>query len=394
MDRPGTHTTADDDAVGAVVEFAGRLRAAGARVPPTRVHAMIRALGELGADSLASVYWSGRLTLCASPEDIDRFDHVFAAYFSGRPERPRPRVAVEPSYQLVARPADTAGNGDQHDDEPQPPEQLATASRLEVLRHRDVAELGVAERAEVQRFVSLLVPAGPQRLTHRLRASPSGTVDPRRTVRTMLRHGGEPAELLHRRRARRYRRLVFIIDVSGSMAPYADTLLRFAHAACQARPGTEAFTVGTRLTRVTRELRMREPGLALAAASAAIPDWRGGTRLGAELKEFLDRWGQRGSARGAVVVIASDGWERGDPAPLGEQMARLRRFARHIVWVNPHRGRAGFVPRTGGMLAAIPHIDRLVAGHSLAAMEELARTLGKNEPQHLAGLSGRVMDHA
>lgn len=394
MDRQATRAPGGDDAVGAVVEFAGRLRAAGAVVPPTRVHAMIRALGELGADSLESVYWSGRLTLCASPEDIDRFDQVFAAYFSGRPARPRTRVTVEPSYQLVARPTDPPGDGRRRDDDPSPPERLATASRLEVLRHRDVAELTAAERAEVQRYVSLLVPAGPQRLTHRLRPSARGIVDTRRTVRTMLRHGGEPAELLHHRRTRRYRRLVFIVDVSGSMAPYADTLLRFAHAACRSRPGTEVFTVGTRLTRVTRELRRREPGNALAAASATIPDWRGGTRLGAELKEFLDRWGQRGVARGAVVVIASDGWERGDPAPLGEQMARLRRLARHVAWVNPHRGRAGYVPRTGGMLAAIPHVDQLVAGHSLGAMEELARTLGKNESQHLAGLSGRALDHA
>jgi uncharacterized protein len=396
----GRARTPGDDAVGAVVEFAGRLRAAGASVPPTRVHAMVRALSELGADSLESVYWAGRLTLCASPEDIDRFDHVFAAFFSGRPSRPRTRVMVEPSYQLVALPTDPPGNGDQHDDDPSPPEQLATASRFEVLRHRDVAELSPAERAEVNRFVSLLVPAGAQRLTHRLRPSVRGAVDPRRTVRTMLRHGGEPAELLHHRRARRYRRVVFLIDVSGSMAPYADTLLRFAHAACRVRPGTEVFTVGTRLTRVTRELRLREPAAALAAASAAIPDWRGGTRLGAELKEFLDRWGQRGSARGAVVVIASDGWERGDPAPLAGQMARLRRLARHIIWVNPHRGRAGYVPRTGGMLAAMPYLDRLVAGNSLAAMEELARTLGQTEPRHVTDVArGRwttqeVMDHA
>lgn len=364
----------DGGAVGAVVEFARQLRLAGAVVPPTRVHTMLSALAELGADSVPSVYWAGRFTLCASPEDIDRYDEVFAAFFGGRRPAAPPRVPVEPTYQLVAIPADHAGTGEtDHDDEP--PHQLATASRIEVLRHRDLAELNATERAEVHRFLGLLAPIGPERITQRRRPSSAGPVDPRRTVRAMLHHGGEPAELLRHRRARRNRRLVFLIDVSGSMAPYADTLLRFAHAACRVRAGTEVFTIGTRLTRVTRELRRREPASALAAASAVIPDWRGGTRLGAELKEFLDRWGQRGTARGAIVVIASDGWERGDPALLGEQMARLRRLARSVVWVNPHRGRAGFVPRTGGMLAAIPHVDRLVAGHSLGAMEDLALLL-------------------
>jgi uncharacterized protein with von Willebrand factor type A (vWA) domain len=191
----------------------------------------------------------------------------------------------------------------------------------------------------------------------------------------MLRHGGEPVELRRHRHGRRQRRLVFLIDVSGSMAAYAETLLRFAHAACRVRPGTEVFTVGTRLTRVTRELRRREPAAALTAASAAIDDWSGGTRLGDELKEFLDRWGQRGTARGAVVVIGSDGWERGGTQQLATQMARLSRLARRIVWVNPHRGYIGYSPSTGGMRAALPYVDRLVAGHSLGAMQELAGLL-------------------
>lgn len=370
----GPEESVDDaGAVAAVVEFAGRLRHAGVVVPPTRVHTMLAALAELGAGSMPSVYWAGRLTLCASPEDIERYDQVFAEFFGGR-RRPAPRRAsVEPTYQLIAVSADPAAIGEPDADET--PRQLATASRIEMLRHRDIAELTPAERAEVHRFLSMLTPTGPERTTQRRRPSSAGPVDLRRTVRAMLRHGGEPAELLRHRRTRRNRRLVFLVDVSGSMAPYADTLLRFAHAACRMRPGTEVFTVGTRLTRVTRELRTREPSSALAAASAAIPDWRGGTRLGAELKEFLDRWGQRGTARGAVVVIASDGWERGNPALLGEQMARLRRLARRVVWVNPHQGRAGYVPRTGGMLAAIPHVDRLVAGHSLGAMQDLALLL-------------------
>jgi hypothetical protein len=169
--------------------------------------------------------------------------------------------------------------------------------------------------------------------------------------------------------------LVLVVDVSGSMQPYADPLLRFAHAALRRRPGTEVFTVGTRLTRVTRELRSPDPSTALVAVSRAVTDWSGGTRLGDLLKAFLDRWGQRGMARGAVVTIASDGWERGDSALLGQQMARLHRLAYRVVWANPHRGQPGYVPMTGGMVAALPHVDCFVDGHTVAALERLARVI-------------------
>jgi uncharacterized protein with von Willebrand factor type A (vWA) domain len=169
------------------------------------------------------------------------------------------------------------------------------------------------------------------------------------------------------------RRLVLLLDVSGSMSPYADVLLRFAHAAVRVAPTTtEAFTVGTRLTRITRQLRLRDPEQALAAAGTAVPDWSGGTRLGESLRAFLDLWGQRGTARRAVVVVASDGWERGDAGLLGEQMGRLARLAHRVVWVNPHRGKDGFAPATAGMAAALPHLDDLLAGHTLDALHTLA----------------------
>jgi uncharacterized protein with von Willebrand factor type A (vWA) domain len=168
---------------------------------------------------------------------------------------------------------------------------------------------------------------------------------------------------------------VFLLDVSGSMAPYADWTMLFAHAAARTRPRTEVFTIGTRLTRVTRELRGPDPERAIRAATEHIPDWSGGTRLGAELDEFLRRYGQRGVARGAVVVLASDGWERGEVSLLAAGMAWLRRLARRVVWVNPHRSRPGFAPVTAGMAAALPFIDDFVAGHSVAAYEELAAVL-------------------
>jgi uncharacterized protein with von Willebrand factor type A (vWA) domain len=189
----------------------------------------------------------------------------------------------------------------------------------------------------------------------------------------MLADGGELAALDRARHRTKPRRLVLLLDVSGSMTPYADGLLRFAHAAVRVAPATtEAFTLGTRLTRVTRQLRARDPDIALRAAGAAIPDWSGGTRLGETLQAFLDLWGQRGAARGAVVVLASDGWERGDASLLGEQMARLARLAHWVIWVNPHRGKDGFAPVTAGMTAALPHIDELLAGHTLDALHTLA----------------------
>jgi uncharacterized protein with von Willebrand factor type A (vWA) domain len=194
----------------------------------------------------------------------------------------------------------------------------------------------------------------------------------------MLRQTGEPTRLARRVRRDKPRRLVLLLDVSGSMAPYADALLRFGHAAARRHPTlTEVFTVGTRLTRVTRALRHRDPDAALREAGRAIPDWHGGTRLAESLQAFLDRWGQRGTARGAVVVLCSDGWERGAPEPLAAQVARLSRLAYRLVWVNPHRGKPGYAPLAAGMAAVLPYLDDFVAGHSLAALEELVGVIAR-----------------
>jgi uncharacterized protein with von Willebrand factor type A (vWA) domain len=229
--------------------------------------------------------------------------------------------------------------------------------------------------------VALLAPATAPRRSRRYGPARQGTVDAHRTVRAALRQEGEPVRLARRTRRTRPRRLVLLLDVSGSMAPYADTLLRFAHAAVRRRPTlTEVFTVGTRLTRITRALRYRDPDAALRAASATISDWHGGTRLAEGLRAFLDRWGQRGAARGAVVVVFSDGWEFGDPGALAAQLARLSRLAYRLVWVNPHRGKAGYAPLAAGMAAALPYLDEFVAGHSLATLAELVDVIaGRSE---------------
>jgi uncharacterized protein len=358
------------DVVDTVLGFARTLRHAGVAASPDRVEAMLAALGSLDVLDPGAVYWAGRLTLCAGPDDLDRYDAAFAAYFAG--ERPRaPRAAGRPEVRLSPSAPVDDGSGD-GDEETEAPDLAVQASADEVLRNRDVAELTPAEREHLRRLFALLVPAAPMRPSRRRRPSPQGAVHPARTVRRALRSGGEVTRLHHHRRQARPRRVVLLVDVSGSMAPYADALLRYAHAAVRARPSsTEVFTIGTRLTRVTREMRLRDPERALAASGSATPDWSGGTRLGEVLKAFLDRWGQRGTARGAVIVVCSDGWERGGTELLAEQMVRLRRLAHSVVWVNPHKGRAGYEPLTGGMQAALPSVDHFVAGHSMVAFEEL-----------------------
>ena len=218
--------------------------------------------------------------------------------------------------------------------------------------------------------------AGPPRRSYRSRPARNGRQhDLRATVRDSLSAGGEPIRRHWREPGDRLRRLVLLLDVSGSMEPYARGMLRFVHAAVAGRQRVEAFAMGTRLTRVTRELSSRDPDKALQQASARVLDWSGGTRLGECLTRFNDEWGVRGMARGAIVVILSDGWDRGDPAVLGEQMQRLDRIAFRTVWVNPLKVTPGYAPLARGMAAALPYVDAFVEGHSVAAMEELAATI-------------------
>jgi hypothetical protein len=362
------------DVTDVVLGFARTLRHAGVDASPERVHAMLAAVGHLDVLDATDVYWAGHCTLCGSPDDLERYDAVFAAYFGG--EAPRRGHPARPRRDRLAAAApfgveqDGAGTGDDG------PELRTMATGAEVLRHRDVAALSPGERDELRRLFALLRPDPPVRRSRRRVPARRGAVDVPRTVRHMLRRAGETTRLARARPRPKPRRVVLLLDVSGSMSPYADALLRFAHVAVRRHPAsTEVFTMGTRLTRVTRPMRLRDADKALAASGQAIPDWSGGTRLGEVLKAFLDRWGQRGTARRAVVVLFSDGWERGDPALLGEQLGRLHRLAHRVVWVNPHKDRDGYAPLTGGMQAALPHVDDFVAGHSLAALEHLVEVM-------------------
>ena len=361
----------DYDVIDNVVGLARTLRAAGVDAGPERVHATVAALDRLDVTRRTDVYWAGRLTLCGSADDITRYDRVFTVYFGQQSTASmRGSVVVDTRLRLVQAAEDEVAVEADDDGEVA----NVAASRTEVLRHRDISTLSPADRAELQRLLATFRLTGERRRTRRTLPAMTGAFDRHRTLRRLMQAGGEPVRPVHHARRDRPRRIVLLVDVSGSMSAYADALLRFAHAATHRDrgPATEVFTIGTRLTRVTRELTHRAPDIALAAVSAAVPDWSGGTRLGVLVKEFLDRWGQRGLARGAVVVVLSDGWERGEAALLGEQMARLHRLAHRVVWANPRAGRPGFAPLAAGMAAALPHVDDFVSGHSLAALEQLA----------------------
>nr|WP_128374576.1 VWA domain-containing protein [Streptomyces cavernae] len=371
MRGSGAAQGARADASGVVVGFARALRAAGVEAGPDRVQAFLGAVDVLRPGVRSDVYWAGRLTLCGGHDDLERYERVFAAYFGDATpvHGGSPPTAPGPRVRLSVRDAGPAPVASSTSAEAVPVPVLAAAA--EVLRHRDFAGLTAGEREQLRRLLAAFTLRGQPRRTARRRPARRGTVDPRRTVRLLLRSGGEPALLRRHSRADRPRRVVLLVDVSGSMAPYADALLRFAHAGTRGGP-TEVFTIGTRITRVTRELSHRDPDVAMAALAAAVPDWRGGTRLGELLRAFLDRWGQRGMARGAVVVLLSDGWERGDPELLGTQMRRLHRLAHRVIWANPRKARPGYAPIAGGMAAALPSVDAFVEGHSLDALERLA----------------------
>jgi uncharacterized protein len=354
------------------VAFARVLRGAGLSVPVGSVVDYARALAAVGFTRPSRVYWAGRATLVTRPEDVAMYDRAFAAFFTGA----WVELRTAPPALEVALALDTdeePGDEPPGENESEVPVVAVRWSPTETLRHRDFAAYSPAEFVEARRLMADLRLAAAFRRSRRLRRSHrlTGRPDLRRTVRAALRSGGEPIHRPSRERGERPRRLVLLLDVSGSMEPYARAFVRFLHAAVVGRTRVEAFALGTRLTRVTRELAARDPDAAITAAARRVVDWSGGTRLGECLREFNDTWGVRGMARGATVVILSDGWDRGAPEALAEQMMRLRRVAHSIVWVNPLKASPGYAPLAQGMAAALPYVDEFVEGHSLAALETL-----------------------
>ena len=380
--------------------FGHRLRAAGLPVTPERSARFAEVVLLAGPRGIDEVYWLGRVTLIGAQAHIPVYDAVFDQVFRGlldiADERGQPgqeTPSLLPAGERMPGEKDSARDSQRESPvtsaTPGPPSDtpadeddtslLAAASSDELLGQRDFAQCSPEELALIRRLIERLPLVPPMRRGRRSRRHPRGSaLDVRATLRRSPRTGGDPVHRVRRRRTERPRRVVLIADVSGSMEPYARIYLHLMRGAVRAL-GAEAFVFATRLTRLTRTLRSGAPDQAYAAVSRAAPDWSGGTRIGAAITRFLDDHGRRGVARGAVVVIVSDGWEVGDPAELGEAMARLSRLAHRIIWVNPRSAAEGFAPLTGGMAAALPHVDTFVSGHSLRALEDVLAAIGADD---------------
>jgi len=377
--------------------FGQLLHAAGVPVTPERSGRFARAVALAATVAVDDVYWLGRVTLLSGADQIPTFDAVFGQVFRGladvadrrgdlnapssTPARrggPRPSptrsgdVATSAAAGTDRPPAVTPGDGGVAGDGPE--SLLAAASAEERLRDKDFGDLTPDELDALRALIADVALLAPLRISRRRMRHHRGRLDVRATLRRAHRRGGDPVEWIRRHPKLRPRRLVLIADVSGSMEPYSRAYLHLLHGAVRGAKA-EAFVFATRLTRLTRALATTHPDVALRRAAAAAPDWSGGTRIGAALADFNDGYGRRGIARGAVVVIVSDGWEAGDPAVLAEQMARLARLAHRVVWVNPRAAAESYEPKVAGMAAALPHVDAFVSGHSLDALDALLAAL-------------------
>jgi uncharacterized protein with von Willebrand factor type A (vWA) domain len=385
--------------------FGRRLHEAGLPVTAERSARFAVALALVKPIARRRLYWTARAVFVSDHSQVNMFNAVFASVFGSQflPEAQAPpgsqTVATSPDQrppsrrrqeaQTPSRPSAMATSSvsrqDSRNDErrqAQDVEVPTVASEDELLQHKHFDALEPAELAELYRMMAQLRVVTPTRRTRRAHRDQHGKrIDLRRTLRGSLRTGGDPIRLARKRRKVERRRLVMLCDISGSMEPYARAYLQFLTCAAGGGVGesrSEAFAFATRLTRLTRALASRNPERAIQRAAAAAPDWASGTRIGDALKTFNDRHGRRGMARGAVIVILSDGWERGDPELVGREMQRLARVAYRVVWVNPRVSATGFAPRAGGMAAALPHCDALVSGHNLHALREVLDAIGSD----------------
>jgi uncharacterized protein with von Willebrand factor type A (vWA) domain len=359
------------DLAAVAARFGAALRDAGLPVGPERCARFARAIALLDAASTATLYRCGLATLTWHPDHLAVYDRVFAAVFGTDliPASDLDTVAGPGQVsQAAGEPADAPARDARYPG-------LATAT--ETLATRDFADLTPAELAALAHLMRRLAIATPARRTRRYAPAPHGPrPDLRTTLRRARRTAGFPVMLARRRPRHKPRRLVVLCDISGSMEPYARAMLQLLYCAAGGR-AAEVFSFATRLTRLTRLLATVPPAQMLAEAGRAAPDWSGGTRIGAALREFNHGYGLRGLARGAVVLVISDGWETGDPALVGREMARLSRVAYRIVWANPRTASPRYEPRVAGMAAAWPYCDAVVSAHSLAALDDLIAALGR-----------------
>jgi uncharacterized protein with von Willebrand factor type A (vWA) domain len=364
---------------GRLVLLVASMRAAGARVGVDELLSAHRALGAIDASDRDAAYFALRATLCSRHSDLPAFDAAFAELFAApRVPPPGPPPGLDEVTSLVLPRAAVPGGEAPRFAEVDIDVVPAAWSDVELLHEKDFADYTEVERHAARAIMRRLAAAGPLRPTRRTRparrrgAPPhAARPDLRRTIRASLRTGGDPFERHWREPAERPRPLVLVCDVSGSMEPYARMLLQYMQACVAARRRVETFVFGTRLTRVTGELAGRDPDRALDRAAGAAEDWSGGTRIGEALATLNREHGRR-LGRGAIVVLLSDGWDRGDPQQLADEMARLQRCAHRLIWLNPLKASPDYEPLTRGMQAALPYVDSFLAGNSLASLEELA----------------------
>ena len=386
--------------------FVTAIRTAGLATSPDRAARLAEALHLIPPARLEQLYWTCRVVLVSAREEVPVFDAVFAAVFRGNAAPAQPgsvpgAAAAPPAPALRTRPAapgsQTPGpapgtpqrprlafpgrDGSAEDGRTDREAVLAMVSADEHLQVTSFAELSADEVAAVRRLAAALQLATPLRLSRRTRTSAHSTasLDVRATVRAARRSGTDAPLLLYARRREQRRKLVLLCDVSGSMEPYSRVFVSFLQGAVT-RAGAEAFVFSTRLTRLTRQLALRDPDQALARAAVSAPDWAGGTRIAECLRRFVDEHGRRGLARGAVVVVFSDGWAYEDPEQVAAQMARLRRLAHRIIWVNPRKAAPQYRPLVGGMAAALPYCDAFVSGHSYRALAQVAAAIRGEGP--------------
>ncbi|CAN5441737.1 VWA domain-containing protein [soil metagenome] len=368
--------------------FGRHLRAQGLNVGTGRILTFVRAAGALRPSTRRQLFWAGRASLVSRPEDFELYGKAFDEYFgrtlieetlSALLSGPSPQVRVEaPEGPLgeEQKPVMPLGEATEESDDEGEVTVRMVASEVERLKQKSFEQLTEKELTACYRLIRQMRVSMPLRRSRRLRPAPDGArFDFRRTLRSSLRTEGEPFRRQWRHRRIKPRPLVLVLDASGSMSTYARALLQFAHAATRTAPKVEVFAFGTRLTRLTRALRKADPDQALLDASALAQDWEGGTRIGDSLAELLKGYSQTASLRGSIVVLCSDGLERGDPDMLAAQMTRLARLAHRVVWVNPLKGSARYQPLQRGMAAALPHLDVFVPGHNVASLESLAELL-------------------
>lgn len=365
------------EGVRGVIALADALRRAGVGLGTGQVVACQQAVTRLAPADLGDRYWAGRTTLVNDPSDLPVYDQVFRTLALVAMDDPRlPGVPAPGPAVEVAVGTDRRGTGDTDG------AMVAglVASDRERLRRRRFDRASDDELAAIERMLDRLAVAAPRRSSRRTRPGRRGELDLGRTLERALATDGELIDRAWRTRRTRPRRLVVLLDVSGSMAAHSRGLLRFAVAVRrsadrEAGHRVEVFAFGTRLTRLSDALAARDPDAALRAAAEEVVDWDGGTLIGASVEELVRTWGRRGMLRGAVVVVCSDGLERGDPDQLGASVARLRRQVHRIVWVNPLAGDPRYQPSQRGMAAALPHVDVFLPGHDLASLEDLAQVL-------------------